>query len=61
IFFGDDCVTQLALLSTSVGAFNRINAAIFRREWATRLLYPVLKAGRRVTLFLLRREPLKTR
>ena len=60
IFYGNECVTQLALLSSPVGAFNRVNAAIFRRRWATRLFYPVLKAGRKAMLFLLRRKPLKS-
>ncbi|MEM1403045.1 MAG: DCC1-like thiol-disulfide oxidoreductase family protein [Pseudomonadota bacterium] len=59
IFYGDKCVTQLALLSTPVGLFNRINAAVFRRGWAARFLYPVLKAGRRVALFALRRGPIQ--
>jgi predicted DCC family thiol-disulfide oxidoreductase YuxK len=55
-FYGEDCVHRLALLSTSSGIFNSINAFVFRHKVASALLYPVLKAGRRMALMLLGRE-----
>ncbi len=53
---GDDCIHRLALLSTGSGAFNRLNAAIFRSERLSRLLYPLLRAGRNTVLALLGRQ-----
>ena len=55
IYHGADCITTLAMLSTSVGAFNRINAALFRSPTASRLLYPAMRAGRGLVLRLLGR------
>lgn len=53
IYHGSDCIHMLALLSTNSGWFNRFNAAIFKSERASRLLYPVLRAGRNLLLRLL--------
>lgn len=58
IYFGDECIHRLALMSTPSGVFNRINAAVFRSPTLSRLLYPVLKTGRAFTLRLLGRAPL---
>ncbi|MEO0437882.1 MAG: DCC1-like thiol-disulfide oxidoreductase family protein [Pseudomonadota bacterium] len=58
VYYGKDCVTHLALLSTPVGAFNRVNAAIFSSERASAVLYPILKLGRKLLLFMLRRKPI---
>lgn len=52
---GADSVNMLALLSTSVGPFNKLNAAIFRSPGASRVLYPVLRTGRNLILRLLGR------
>jgi predicted DCC family thiol-disulfide oxidoreductase YuxK len=54
-YHGADCMTMLALLSSPVGGFNRLNAAVFRSPTASRLLYPVLRAGRAAVLRLLGR------
>ena len=54
-YHGADCIMMLAMLSTPVGPFNRINAAIFRSPTASRLLYPLLRTGRRAVLHLLGR------
>ncbi len=59
-FHGDDCIHRLALLSTGSGAFNRLNAAIFRSERLSRLLYPVLRAGRNSVLALLGRQKINS-
>ena len=58
VYFGKDCVTHLALLSTPVGLFNRVNAAVFSSERASTYLYPVLKMGRQLLLFILGRKPI---
>jgi predicted DCC family thiol-disulfide oxidoreductase YuxK len=55
IYHGADCIMMLAMLSTPVGPFNRVNAAIFRSPTASRLLYPVLRTGRNAVLRLLGR------
>jgi predicted DCC family thiol-disulfide oxidoreductase YuxK len=57
-YHGDDCIHRLALLSSPSGVFNRVNAAIFRSERLSRLLYPVLRSGRNTLLGLLGREKL---
>ncbi len=59
-YFGPDCMNRLALLSTGSGLFNRINALLFRSKGASRLLYPVLKHGRNLTLRLMGRKPIPT-
>ena len=56
IYFGEDCIHRLALLSSPSTTFNRMNAAIFRSKTASDLLYPVLKLGRRGILTLLGRR-----
>jgi predicted DCC family thiol-disulfide oxidoreductase YuxK len=56
LYHGEDCVHMLALLSTPSGLFNRANAAIFRSRSASKLLYPMLRAGRNATLRLLGRS-----
>lgn len=58
LYHGDECLNRLALLSTSSGAFNRINAWMFRNPLAARLAYPVLRAGRNLALRLLGRQKL---
>lgn len=59
IYYGDDCINRLALMSTGSGVFNRINAAIFRSKTCSRLLYPIMKAGRRLVLFILGRKKIE--
>jgi predicted DCC family thiol-disulfide oxidoreductase YuxK len=54
-YHGADCIMMLAMLSTPVGPFNRVNAAIFRSPTASRLLYPVLRTCRNAVLRLLGR------
>lgn len=59
VYHGADCVNLLALLSTSSGAFNKVNAAIFGSRTASRALYPALRFGRNVTLRLLGRRKIE--
>ena len=56
IYFGAECVNLLALLSTPSSAFNRINSAVFRSRTLSRVLYPVLRCGRNLTLRMLGRR-----
>jgi predicted DCC family thiol-disulfide oxidoreductase YuxK len=57
-YHGADCIHVLALLGSTSDVFNRVNAAIFRSESLSRLLYPVLRAGRNTVLRLLGRRKL---
>jgi predicted DCC family thiol-disulfide oxidoreductase YuxK len=56
VFHGAECLHRLALLTTSSGAFNRLNAWMFRSRAASQLLYPALRAGRNAALALLGRQ-----
>ena len=53
IYHGDECIHELALLSTPSNAFNRLNALLFRSAKVSRLAYPILRFGRNTTLKLL--------
>jgi predicted DCC family thiol-disulfide oxidoreductase YuxK len=57
-YHGADCIHVLALLGSPSNAFNRVNAAIFRSERLSRVLYPVLRAGRNTVLRMLGRTKL---
>ncbi len=59
-YHGADCIHALALLSGGSSAFNRINAAIFRSRPLSRVLYPVLRAGRNAVLRGLGRSKIGT-
>lgn len=58
IYHGAACIHILAMLSSSSGLFNRVNAAVFKSETVARILYPVLRFGRNMTLRLLSRSRL---
>lgn len=55
-YHGADCMHVLAKLSTRSGIINKINGAIFRSEVAARVIYPILRTGRNITLRLLGRR-----
>lgn len=55
VYHGADCIHRLALLSTSSGLFNRLNAFWFRSPTVSRVLYPLLRACRNAVLRLLGR------
>jgi predicted DCC family thiol-disulfide oxidoreductase YuxK len=55
LYHGADCINRLAMLSTPVNLFNRLNAGIFRSPTASAVLYPALRAGRGLVLRLLGR------
>ncbi len=50
---GDDAVNMLAMLSTPSTFLNRVNKAVFSSPLLATLLYPLLRAGRWLTLFIL--------
>ena len=56
IYFAEDCVHRLALLSTSSTLFNRLNKFVFKHKILSKILYPIMKKGRNVVLFLLQRK-----
>lgn len=57
-YHGEGCIHRIALMSSPSGAFNRFNRLVFSSPRASRLLYPVLRAGRNATLRLLGRRRL---
>lgn len=56
IYSGPECMHRLALMSTGAGFFNAIMARVFASRTASRLLYPVLRMGRNITLRLMGRR-----
>src|SRR5579884_94792 len=61
LYFGSDAIHMLALLSTRSGFFNRINSCLFQSPLLAKFLYPLCKAGRRVTLWMLGIEKINNR
>lgn len=59
LYHGDECMHRLALMSTPSTLFNRINGSVFRSPTVSRLLYPLLRTGRNLTLRLLGRQRLE--
>lgn len=56
---GSDAVHALAALSTPSTAFNRINRLLFASRRSSGLLYPLMRGGRNILLFLLGRQRLE--
>jgi len=59
-YAGAEAVQILSLLSSKAGLMNRMMAGILRDHRRARVLYPVLRAGRNLTLRLLGRPKLET-
>ncbi|HUQ36137.1 MAG TPA: DCC1-like thiol-disulfide oxidoreductase family protein [Aestuariivirga sp.] len=57
-FHGADAIHRLALISTGVGPFNRLNYLIFQSAYLSKVLYPLLRTGRNILLRLLGRKKL---
>lgn len=55
-YTGAQAMEILALLSSPSDRFNRVNRWVFSRPRLARFLYPILVAGRNLTLRLLRRD-----
>ncbi|NNU16842.1 DUF393 domain-containing protein [Parvularcula sp. ZS-1/3] len=56
IYYGDECIHVLSLLSTASGPFNSFNAWVFKSEARSKALYPFLRAGRNTALKILGRK-----
>ncbi len=57
VHVGPDAMNVLALLSEPSGVLNRLQRSVMSRRWLSSLLYPWLRVGRRLALWL-RRVPL---
>jgi predicted DCC family thiol-disulfide oxidoreductase YuxK len=53
--YGPDAMTLLSLLTSRSGMTNRATAAIFRSRSLARMIYPLLRLGRRIGLAALGR------
>jgi hypothetical protein len=58
-YHGDKCMHMLALLSSESNILNKLNKWIFSHQERARLLYPMLVAGRNLTLALMGRNKIK--
>ena len=56
VYFAEDAVHQMALLSSRSSRINRFNALVFRSASRARYLYPILKLGRQLLLAILHRR-----
>lgn len=55
-YHGDDCMHMLALLSSSSGIFNKLNAVLFSFKHISRFLYSILRFYRNLVLLILGRK-----
>ena len=53
MYYGAEAIHKLALMSTRLGIFNRVNYWIFRSGTLSRVLYPILKFFRNLLLKML--------
>lgn len=60
IFYGADAMHLLAMLSADSGLFSMVNRLVFKNKGAAKTIYPALVAGRRMTLWGLRRSMIST-
>ncbi|AFL50270.1 putative DCC family thiol-disulfide oxidoreductase YuxK [Sinorhizobium fredii] len=60
VYHGDEAVNLLAILSSPSSLFGRLNRAILSNRTAARVVYPLLKFGRRLTLRLRGRSLIPT-
>ncbi len=52
VHYGEDALQILAIHSETSGILGLANRSLFRYRWVSRVLYPVLKLGRRLTLIV---------
>ena len=53
IYFGSDAITIISILGKKNSFMNNITIGVFKYRIVSKLLYPVLKLGRRILLFIL--------
>ena len=58
-YHGEDALHIMALMSSKSSLFNKMNAAVFSSHKLSKFLYPILRAGRNLTLFFLGKERLQ--
>ena len=58
LYYGDDAMHRVALMSSRSGLFNRLNHWVFRSPWRARLLYPPLRGIRNLVIKGLGRRPI---
>lgn len=58
VYAGAASIHRLALMSTANGPFNRMNVFLFSSSRISTLAYPMLRFGRKIALWLLRRPPI---
>tara|TARA_B100000029_G_C17600922_1_gene965732 strand:- start:4830 stop:5234 length:405 start_codon:yes stop_codon:yes gene_type:complete len=56
IYYGYDAINIISILGKRDSLKNRIVISIFKYRIVSKILYPLLKLGRRVLLFILRRK-----
>jgi hypothetical protein len=59
-FHGPAAIHRLALITTRVGLFNRLNYLIFKSAYLSKIVYPFLQVGRSILLRLLGIEKFDT-
>jgi predicted DCC family thiol-disulfide oxidoreductase YuxK len=59
VYAGADCMNRIALMSTNSGLFNKLNALVFSSRPVSKFMYPILRAGRNLSLKVLGRSPLE--
>ncbi|MDH1915960.1 DUF393 domain-containing protein [Acinetobacter junii] len=57
-YYGADAIHYLAKLSDSKSKFGKINSLIFSSRSRSNIIYPILKFGRKITLFILNKNNL---
>lgn len=60
IYYGADAVHLMTLLSNNKGVLKRINKALFQYKGTARILYPILRLGRAITLKVLGKRKIDT-
>jgi len=56
LYYGPDAIHALALMSSRSGIFNRLSYWTFKSKTLSKILYPVMKAGRNLFLKILGRS-----
>lgn len=61
MYYGDDALHVLALLSSRSGFFNKMNYFLFRNRALARVAYPFLRGGRNLALLLKGEKQMKAK
>ncbi|WP_020409610.1 DCC1-like thiol-disulfide oxidoreductase family protein [Hahella ganghwensis] len=55
-YHGADCLNILSQMTTGSDFFNKLNGMVFKSKTLSKILYPIMRAFRNLTLFLLGRK-----